>query len=96
METCHFNGIALILDGDLIPAYHDSDIVAYFRVMGSKHALAVVNRGPTNEISMEILSSMRGSGIVLKEVHGHISEVRLQDKRLKITVNSQNSLILAN
>ncbi len=86
----------VLIDGEFIAAYHDNDIIAYFRTLETKHALIIVNKGHTKEIKISIPEHIRKNKPILKGVHGYINEIQLSEKLLSITVYSQNSLIFLN
>ena len=86
----------VFVGGEFLPAYHDDDIIAYFRILGEKCALIVVNRGATKEVSISVPTNLRNKNLVLRGVHGPVQEIRLHDKMLRLTANCENSHILVN
>jgi cyclomaltodextrinase / maltogenic alpha-amylase / neopullulanase len=87
---------SVLIEGDFVPAYHDDNIIAYFRCLDDRYALIIVNKGSTKEISIEIPQHIQKNKPVLQGVHGPIGKVDLSAKTLNIIVYSQNSLIFVN
>jgi glycosidase len=83
-------------DGEFLPSYADGDVVSYFRILGERLALIVVNKGNAKDISIPIPERVRSLKPVLKGAHGPLREVSLGEAVLKISVYCQNSYIFIN
>lgn len=83
----------VLTEGDFVPAYHDDDVIAYFRTLENQAALIVVNRGQTREIQIPVPDRLWKQKLNLKGVHGPISHICLDGPSLSLTVNGMNALL---
>jgi cyclomaltodextrinase / maltogenic alpha-amylase / neopullulanase len=86
----------VLVEGEFIPAYAYDSVVAYFRVLGPRYALIMVNKAETREIQLVVPEEIRKSKPILTGVHGPLSKIEFSDRVVSIEVRAQNAYILVN
>lgn len=86
----------VFIEGDFLPAFYNEHIIAYFRALGEKYALVIINKANTQEITIQVPAEILKTKPILTGVHGPINKIVLNEKSVPFTVYSENSLIFVN